>query len=150
MPREPIARPPRFTNCYGCGHDNKRGLALDFFRDGASVVADFTPAPEHGGYGRVLHGGVTATAIDEAFGWTIYGLLGKLGMTTEMSVKFLAPLYCGVTLTVRGVLEKHDDDAATIRVQIHDPRGNLGAEGVGQLRFVSARLVERLGDFKGT
>ena len=60
MPREPIARPARFTRCYGCGHDNERGLALDFFRDGDSVVADFTPAPDHGGYGKVLHGGVAA------------------------------------------------------------------------------------------
>lgn len=150
MPREPIARPPRFTHCYGCGRDNKRGLALDFYKEGDSVVADFTPPPEFGGYGRVLHGGVTATAIDEAFGWAIYGLLGKLGMTTEMTVRFLAPIFCGTVLAIRGVVEKHEEESATIRVTIHDPRGNLAAEGVGQLRFVSTRLVERLGDFKGS
>ena len=145
--REPIERPAKFNACYGCGGANARGLGLVFFRDGDSVVAEFTPAPEHGGYGKVLHGGVTATLVDEAFGWTIYGLLGKLGLTTSLAVEFQAPLTCGQTCTVRGKVESSDGRGAKLRAEVTDARGKLAAVGTGHLRFVSARAVERIGDF---
>jgi uncharacterized protein (TIGR00369 family) len=147
--RQPIERPAKFNACYGCGSANARGLALEFFREGDSVVADFTPAPEHGGYGTVLHGGVTATLIDEAFGWTIFGLLGKLGLTTTLTVSFHAPLTCGETCLVRGRVESQTGREARVRAEVLDPRGKLAAEGTGTLRFVSARAVERIGGFDG-
>jgi uncharacterized protein (TIGR00369 family) len=97
----------------------------------------------------VLHGGVTATLIDETFGWAIFGLLGKLGMTTTLTVSFHAPLTCGETCTVRGRVESHDDREARVRAEVLDARGKLAAEGTGTLRFISARVVERLGAFDG-
>ena len=149
--REPIDRPVKFNQCYGCGSANARGLGLTFFRDGPdAVVADFTPAPEHGGYGKVLHGGVTATLVDETFGWTIFGLLGKLGMTTTLTVSFHAPLTCGETCTVRGRVESHTEREANVRAQVTDARGKLAAEAVGTLRFVSPRAVERIGGFSAS
>ncbi len=145
--REAIPRPARFTRCYGCGQENALGLKLDFAREGDAVVATFVPAPDHGGYGRVLHGGVTSTLIDEAFGWTIFGLLGRLGMTTELHVTYSAPLFCGEAATIRGSIERHDEREAIVRAIVTDPRGRVAAEGRGTLRFVSLRAVERLGGF---
>jgi uncharacterized protein (TIGR00369 family) len=145
--REPLRKPGRLTTCYGCGKDNARGLALEFFREGDSVVAQFTPAPDHGGYGQVVHGGVTATAVDEALGWAIFGLQGKLGVTTELQVTFGAPILTGKTVTVRGRIEKTDERGAVIRVEITDGQGRVAASGRGTMRFVSARAIERIGGF---
>jgi uncharacterized protein (TIGR00369 family) len=147
MSEPPVPRPEAFTRCYGCGRDNPRGLALAFHRDGDAVVAPFTPAPEHGGYGRLLHGGVTATLLDEAFGWATYSLLGKIAMTTDLAISFHAPLHCGEALTVRGFVERHDERTAVVHAEIHSATGRLAATGIGTLRFISRRVVERIGGF---
>src|SRR5262245_45296602 len=118
--RRLLRKPGRLTTCYGCGKDNKRGLGLDFYAEGDSVVADFVPDPDHGGYGQVVHGGVVATAIDEALGWAIFGLREKLGVTTELKVQFEQPVLCGKTYAVRGKIDKEDDRGAEISVAITD------------------------------
>jgi uncharacterized protein (TIGR00369 family) len=140
-----IPRPEGFTRCYGCGADNARGLGLVFQRTGDEVVASFTPAREHGGYGRMVHGGVITTLLDEAFGWALYGLLGKVGITTELSAAFHAPLRCGEALRVRGWVERHDARFAVLRAEVHDARGQLAASGTGTMRLVSMRAIQRLG-----
>ena len=152
MPNTPpntrIERPGSFTRCYGCGPDNRLGLALSFFRAGDLVEASFQPRPEHGGYGRLLHGGVTAALIDEAFGWALYGLLGKIGMTTDMEVKFSAPLYCDDAIRVRGSIVESSAQAATVRAEVVAAGERVGAVGVGRMRFASLRAIERIGGFK--
>lgn len=148
MPASPIARPERFTRCFGCGPDNPRGLALEFRRDGDCVEATFVPPLELGGYGQLLHGGVTATLIDEAFGWALYGLLGVIGVTLEMQVTFSAPLQCGVPLVVRGRVLERDERTVTVRADVLGPGDRTAATGTGRLRLISQRAVERLGGFK--
>lgn len=145
--RQPLRKPETLTTCYGCGKDNKRGLGLEFFREGDSVVADFTPDTDFGGYGNVVHGGVIATAIDEAFGWAIYGLHDKLGVTTDLHVTFEAPVLCGKTYTVKGHIESMDDKNARIVVEVRDA-ARRAASGRGTMRFVSPRTIERIGGFK--
>jgi len=147
MSEPAIPRPEGFTRCYGCGRDNPVGLGLSFHREGDAVVAPFIPAPEHGGYGRLLHGGVTATLLDEAFGWASYSLLGRIAMTTDLAITFHAALHCGEALTVRGFVERHDERTAMVRAEIRSATGRLGATGTGTLRFVSRRVVERIGGF---
>ena len=149
MPRVPIERPPNFTNCYGCGADNARGLALSFFREDDAVVATFIPSSEHGGYGRLLHGGVTATLIDEAFGWGLYSLLGKIGITTTLTIEFSGRLLCGEPITVSGTIVTSDDKEAELRAVLTDARGAVAATGTGRMRYVSQRAIERIGNFQG-
>jgi uncharacterized protein (TIGR00369 family) len=145
--RAPLRKPGRLTTCYGCGKDNARGLGLEFFREGDSVTAAFTPAPDHGGYGTVVHGGVIATAIDEALGWAIFGLLDQLGVTTDLQVSFLTPLHTGKTASVRGKIVSSDERGALVHVTLVDEGGNLAAEGRGKMRFVSPRAIARIGGF---
>jgi acyl-coenzyme A thioesterase PaaI-like protein len=146
--RHPLRKPGGLTTCYGCGKDNPRGLRLEFFREGDTVAAAFTPAPDHGGYGQVVHGGVVATALDEALGWAIYGLLDKLGVTTDLRVRFEAPVLCGRSYTVRGRVERKDDRGAEIAAEIVDADEKRVASGLGTMRFVTARAIERIGGFK--
>jgi len=146
-PRHRIERPARFAHCYGCGPDNPHGLAIEYFRDGDAVVATFVPAAEHGGYGLLLHGGITSAVIDETFGWTIYGLLGRIGMTTELSIKFMAPLYCNEPIHVKGTLLESSEQTATVNVEVLF-EGRVAASGVGRMRFASLRAIERIGGFK--
>lgn len=146
--RHPLRKPGKLTTCYGCGPDNARGLQLQFFREDDAVVADFRPAADHGGYGQVVHGGVVATAIDEALGWAIFGLLDKLGVTTELKVSFEAPLLCGRSYSITGRIASKDERGAKIVVELRDSEKERVAAGEGSMRFVSPRAIERIGGFR--
>ena len=140
----PIARRFGFSSCFACGPDNPRGLHLDFQRDGDSVVCVHTPDAALGGYGSILHGGVTSTLLDEAMVWAIYGVLDRLSMTTELNVRFLAPIRCGAPLTLTGWVGTTDRRHASARAEIRDKAGTLCASGDGRLRFLSPEAAMRL------
>ena len=140
----PIPRQFGFTTCFVCGPDNPRGLHLRFERDGDSVVTTFTSPAEYGGYGAILHGGLTSTLLDEAMCWAAYGLLGELSMTTELRVSFLGLIRCGDPLTITGWISSRDAQGAEARAEVRDSAGISRAEATATLRFVSARAAEKL------
>jgi hypothetical protein len=58
--------PPGARYCFACGDANPIGLRLDDIRrEGEEVHATLRPRPEYQGYPGVLHGGLSATALDE-------------------------------------------------------------------------------------
>jgi uncharacterized protein (TIGR00369 family) len=144
MSLSPIPRQFGFLNCFACGPDNPRGLRLVFERDGDTVVCSYTPALDLGGYGSILHGGVTSTLLDEAMAWAVYGLLDELPLTTELHVRFLGPLRAGTPLSITGRIVSTDGRVANARAEIRNATGTLCADGEGQLRFVSPAAAHRL------
>jgi uncharacterized protein (TIGR00369 family) len=138
------SRPDDFTRCFGCGQDNHRGLRMVFRLEGDEVVSEWTPATEFGGYGRVLHGGITATILDEAFGWALYRMRDQFGLTLDMSVRYLGMLRVGKLLTVRARIVEEDEKTAVMEAEIRDHEGRLAASGRGSMRFISRRLASRL------
>ncbi|MES1206348.1 MAG: PaaI family thioesterase [Pseudomonadota bacterium] len=141
---QPIPRRADFSNCYVCGPDNPRGLRMTFEREGDLVVSTYTPALDLGGYGTILHGGVTSTLLDEAMAWAVYGLLDRLSLTTEMRVRFLRQLRCGDRLTITGTVTGTDRKGAATRAEIRDSAGVLSADATGTMRFLSIAVAERL------
>ena len=115
-----------------------------FERDADTVVCTYTAPRELGSYGRILHGGVTSTLLDEAMAWAVYGLLDKLPLTTELHVRLLGSIHTGEPLSLRGSIVSSDGRYAQARAELRDATGTLCAESEGRLRFVSAAAVERL------
>ncbi len=75
-------------NCFGCCHENKAGLKLDFYEDGDDLVAWWTPTPEYQGWFGVLHGGIQCVLLDEIAGWTVMRKLQTAGVTTKMETHY--------------------------------------------------------------
>jgi acyl-coenzyme A thioesterase PaaI-like protein len=73
--------------CFGCGKLNTEGLGIDFEVDGGRVEGRFVARNSHQGYPGVTHGGIAATAMDEAMGWAMYAA-GAWAMTAKMEVKY--------------------------------------------------------------
>jgi acyl-coenzyme A thioesterase PaaI-like protein len=142
--RTPIPRQFGFPTCFACGPDNARGLQLVFEREGDAVVCSYTAEAALGGYGTILHGGLTSTLLDEAMAWAVYGLLDKLPLTTELRVRFLGSVHTGAPLTVVGRIVSSDARGAQARAEIRNAAGELCAEGEGRLRFISAAAAARL------
>lgn len=84
----------------GCRENNPDSLELVFSRhlDG-SVSAPFVVGPKHQGYSGLLHGGMTSTLLDAAMTHCLF-MQGIKALTAELTVRFLAPIRLGQTLTV--------------------------------------------------
>jgi uncharacterized protein (TIGR00369 family) len=79
--------------CFGCSPKNPIGLHLNFERDGDRVLCQWQPEANYQGFHQVLHGGILATLLDEIAGWVVQAVVGTAGVTSEMNVKYLKPVY---------------------------------------------------------
>lgn len=82
--------------CFGCSKDNAYGLQVAYEPgpDGTGA-AIFHPRPEHEGPPGFLHGGLSATALDEALGWTAHDAEGEKWVTANLSVRYRRPVPLG-------------------------------------------------------
>lgn len=88
--------------CFACGRDNPLGLALDNFkRSDNEVSATFVPRPQFRGTTSVLHGGITATALDEMLVWAAILTHGVMAVTGTFDLRYRKPVPMGQELTVR-------------------------------------------------
>jgi len=85
--------------CFGCGKLNTEGLGIDFEVDGSKVEGRFVARSSHQGFPGVTHGGIAATAMDEAMGWAMYAA-GAWAMTARMEVKYRKSIPLGEELVV--------------------------------------------------
>lgn len=96
--------------CFVCGEENPKGLKMNFYEtENNEVVGLFNASQDYGGYYTVLHGGISAAILDETIGRAIVITDPKaLGMTLELSVKYLKPAPCtGVVKAVGRITKKN-------------------------------------------
>lgn len=90
------------AHCMVCGSrdNNQDSLELEFSQqlDG-SVRAPFVVRPKHQGYSGLLHGGMTSTLLDAAMTHCLF-TQGIEALTAELTVRFVAPISVGQTITV--------------------------------------------------
>ena len=104
--------------CYGCGPNNPRGLRLRFAREGDSVVTTYTPTSGLDGPPGIFHGGLQATLCDEVSGWALVGLLGKMGFTTSMKVRYMRPMRLDVPIEARARVASQKGPIVTLKVTL--------------------------------
>ncbi len=111
--------------CFACGRSNPIALGVDGFHlDESELVAGFTPRAEHRGAPHVLHGGVTAAALDEILAWSAMVTERVAVVTATLEVHFRKPVPInGRALELRGKV----DDRHGRRLRLS---GSLCVEGV--------------------
>lgn len=89
------------SKCYVCGPDNPFGLQVPYQSDGdCGSIAYYKARVEHGGWAGILHGGITFSLMDEAFGWALY-FQQLPAVTARVETKFHKPVQLGTDLIVR-------------------------------------------------
>jgi len=92
-------------NCLVCGVQNPFGLKTKFYElENKEVVAYFTPHTYLQSYPGILHGGISATILDETIGRAIMAHYGQesFGVTIELNLKYKKPVPLDVELKVIG------------------------------------------------
>lgn len=92
--------PPHYRDCFGCGDRHPTGLHLTVtVADGVAVDAEFTVTKDHQGAPGLAHGGLLASAFDEALGYLL-GVLRQPAVTGRLEVDYLRPVPVGSTLVI--------------------------------------------------
>ncbi|MBB5065442.1 PaaI family thioesterase [Granulicella mallensis] len=134
------------TTCFVCGPDNPLGLRVPFAPDGdAGSTAVYVARKEHGGWNGILHGGVTFSLMDEAFGWCLY-FQDIPSVTARIETRFHRPIPIGTRLHIRawvvGQRKRLFDAKAEVREG--DAGGTLLAESEAVLCRVAPDAMPEL------
>lgn len=142
---------PHTRSCFVCGEANPLGLHLRFETDGQLVQARFTPRAEHVGFKGVVHGGLTATVLDEIMVWACAVATRQFAYCAELNVRYLQPLSPGRETILTGELvanRKGKIFDAKGRMQVAD--GPVIAEATGKyLPIKNVDLSQLATDFVG-
>jgi uncharacterized protein (TIGR00369 family) len=122
-------------SCFGCSEKNPIGLKLRFRHAEEGCATRCTIADTLCGFDGLVHGGIIALLLDEAAGWTLFAHLGRLGVTRDMTVRYLKPVPTGIELHLAGRVISQDARNAVIRSTLHDAEGTLLAEGDSSWAF---------------
>jgi acyl-coenzyme A thioesterase PaaI-like protein len=92
--------------CFGCGRANRFGLQLELERaeDGA-VRGRFFVKQDHQGPPGYAHGGIVATALDEAMALLIHDE-GAYALTTRLDLELEAPAPIGQFLELEARIDE--------------------------------------------
>ncbi|WP_050785819.1 PaaI family thioesterase [Pedosphaera parvula] len=82
---------PHTHSCFVCGESNPLGLKLRFETDGTVVQTRFSPRPEHIGFKQTVHGGITATLLDEIMVWACAVQTRRFAYCAELNVRYKSP-----------------------------------------------------------
>jgi uncharacterized protein (TIGR00369 family) len=129
--------------CLFCGEKNPIGLKLKFYLDEETeeVSTEYLPSKPFGGLGNILHGGIQTGLFDEIMGWTAHSLTGEMGVTSELGVKFLKPVYLGKRIKVYCRLTSRSGPEVHLEARIETPDGTVCSVATGtyyllpQVRF---------------
>ncbi|MBV5278767.1 MAG: PaaI family thioesterase [Campylobacteraceae bacterium] len=138
-------------NCLVCGIENPFGLKTKFYETQTKeVIAIFTPHDKLQSYPNVLHGGISATILDETIGRAIMAHYGQnsFGVTVELKIKYKKPVPLGCELKVIGRMTSDKGRIYEGTGELFLPNGEVAviAEGKYMKRDLS-QIVEN--DFLG-
>ena len=140
---------PAYTACFVCGKENAGGLKIEFRASGEGVEADFRPKPFMAGYKQLVHGGITCAVLDDALVWAVFRKAGQFGVTAELSVRFLKPLFIGSDYRVRGVAGDVKRRIMTAEAELYDKRNTLMARASGKVMLFSDEQMKKIHQSEG-
>ncbi len=121
--------------CFVCGLKNNISLKAKFYEsvDG-EVIALFTPKKEFQSYPGILHGGISATILDETIGRAIMSIYGQnsFGVTIELKIRYKKPVPTETELRVVGRITKDKGRIFEGSGEIYLPDGSIAVSAEGK------------------
>lgn len=130
-----ITKLPNSRACFACGVENPVGLNLSFYVIGPDSIECCFIAPDHfQGFPGVLHGGITATILDEVVGRVfMIDDPNRLMYTARLTTRYRKHVPVGQELRVVGTRLKDRGRMGEAKAEMYGPDGELLAEAEGLL-----------------
>jgi acyl-coenzyme A thioesterase PaaI-like protein len=121
--------------CFGCGQANLFGLQLEVDQTEGGVSGRFFVKQDHQGPPGVAHGGIVATALDEAMALAVHAA-GVRAVTHTLEIELKAPAPVGGFVQVEGRIDHRADRRLAASATATDPDGNELARAKGEFAVV--------------
>ncbi len=132
------------NGCFACGLANPIGLHLDgFTRRGGDIAARFTARSDYQGTIGNLHGGISATALDEILVWA--GIIQEevLTVTAKLELRYRRPVTnLGDRIELRGRVDERRGKRLSISGELLDAEDGRVAVSASGLYLVSHTIEE--------
>lgn len=122
-------------NCLVCGMDNDLGLKTKFYEtSNDEVIGIFTPHDKLQSYPNILHGGISATILDETIGRAIMSKYGQnsFGVTMELTVRYKKPVPLNQELKVIGRMTNDRGRVFEGSGELMLPNGDVAVTAIGK------------------
>ncbi len=147
MKRKVTGKQQNSRMCFVCGLKNPAGLRASFFElETGELMALFTAREEHQSYPGRLHGGISATILDETIGRAIMiRSKGEVwGVTVEFTMRLKKPVPTDRPVRVVGRIVKEGSRIFEGTGEILLEDGSIAVEGQG--RYIKMP-IESIADF---
>jgi acyl-coenzyme A thioesterase PaaI-like protein len=105
--------------CFGCGLANLFGLQLELETEGPDRISGrFFVKQDHQGPPGYAHGGVIATALDEAMALLVHAA-GIHALTRRLEVDLLGPVPVGSFATVTAHVQSREERQLELHAELH-------------------------------
>jgi uncharacterized protein (TIGR00369 family) len=131
--KKEIPNPYPEQACFFCGEKNPVGLKLRFYLNEKTgeVTTEYVSSRLFMGLGNILHGGIQSGLFDEIMGWTAHTLTGQMGVTSELNIQFLKPVYLGKKLMVSCRIISQRGAKVHLGAQIETTEGTVCTQATG-------------------
>ena len=106
--------------CFGCGFANLFGLQMELDASDGRVAGRFFVKQDHQGPPGFAHGGVIATALDEAMALLVHAQ-GTHAVTRRLEVDLLGPVPVGSFAVLTAWVESEGDERLELRAELTGP-----------------------------
>jgi hypothetical protein len=115
------------NRCFGCGHENDKGLQLKSFPQGEEVIANWMAQPHHEAFPGVLNGGIIGALLDCHSNWTAAYFLMKQGhedippctVTAYFNVTLKRPTPSDKPVELKAWIKQLQADRAIISAELY-------------------------------
>jgi uncharacterized protein (TIGR00369 family) len=144
--KKEIPNPYPEQECFFCGERNPVGLKLRFYlnEETGEVTTEYVASRHFMGLGNILHGGIQSGLFDEIMGWTAHTLTGQMGVTAELNIQFLKPVYLGKKLMVSCRIISQQDSKVHLGATIATAEGTVCTRATGTYYLLPQEKFDRL------
>ncbi len=128
---------PWTRSCFVCGQDNPRGLRLKSRIENGLVMLDYMPRETDLGWKTQIHGGLSATLLDEVMTWVAIISSRKPCVAAEMTVRFKLPVEVGHSLRAEAKPELVKSRIILASSTLTDDEGRVVAAATGKYMAMS-------------
>jgi len=138
------------NKCFACSDKNPIGLKLAFEESEKFMHATWEPSEYYQGYANILHGGIIATLLDEIGAWCVNVKVGTAGVTSELSVKYLKPVFISKGgITMKAEIVGKNERNVMLRSYLYDGTGTLCAQAETDFFIYPEDIARRRLNFPG-
>jgi len=125
--------------CFGCGQANLFGIQLELEPSDGGVAGRFFVKQDHQGPPGVGHGGIVATALDEAMALAVHAA-GVRALTRRLEVELRGPARVGSFVSLSAQITERSADRLVARAVAEGDEGEVLAQAVGHFTVVESSV----------